>query len=47
MATLVTSGKTNITQTDLPRGVRFFAKPYLQPQIESALRQLIGDSASA
>ena len=47
IATLLTSGKEMLAQSDLPRGVRFVAKPYLQPQIEVALRQLIGDSASA
>jgi CheY-like chemotaxis protein len=45
IATLVTSGKTRTT--DLPSGVRFFTKPYFRPQIEAALRQLLGGSASA
>jgi CheY-like chemotaxis protein len=47
VATLVTSGKKMIAQSDLPRGARFIAKPYLQSQVEAALRQLIGGSASA
>jgi two-component system, response regulator PdtaR len=37
---LVTSGQTSITPADLPRGVRFFNKPYLPREIEAALRQL-------
>jgi two-component system, response regulator PdtaR len=37
---LLTSGTAN--PASLPRGVRFVAKPYLPPQIEAALRQLIG-----
>jgi CheY-like chemotaxis protein len=41
VAGLVSSGKSSITETDLPSGVRFFAKPYLPFQIEAALRQLI------
>jgi CheY-like chemotaxis protein len=45
IATLVTSGKTRTT--DLPSGVRFITKPYFRPQIEAALRQLLGGSASA
>jgi hypothetical protein len=36
-----------ITQSALPRGARFIAKPYVQAQIETALRELIGGSASA
>jgi hypothetical protein len=38
---LVASGKTSIAPADLPRGVRFVAKPCLPLQIEAALRQLI------
>jgi CheY-like chemotaxis protein len=38
---LVASGQTSIAPADLPRGVRFFAKPYLPLQIEVALRELI------
>jgi len=42
VATLLTSGKTSITQLDLQNGVRFFAKPYLPRQIEAVLREVIG-----
>lgn len=41
VAGLVSSGKSVVPEADLPRGVRFFAKPYLSFQIEAALRQLI------
>jgi DNA-binding NtrC family response regulator len=41
VAVLVASGKTDIT--DLPTGVQFLAKPYGSLQIETALRQLVGD----
>lgn len=41
VAGIVSSGKSSITEMDLPRGVRFFAKPYQPFQIEAALRQLI------
>ena len=47
IATLVTSGREMITPSALPRGARFVAKPYLQAQIETALRELIGGPASA
>jgi hypothetical protein len=33
---------TNVTPADLPRGVRFFNKPYSLLQIKTALRQLFG-----
>lgn len=41
VAGLVSSGRSSISETELPSGVRFFAKPYLPFQIETALRQLI------
>ena len=39
---LVTSGRTIMTEADLPKGIPFLPKPYLPTQIEAALRQLIG-----
>ena len=42
IAALVTSGKVDIAPADLPRGARFFAKPWRPIQIEAALRQAIG-----
>ena len=45
VAALVTSGKTNIAEADLPRGVPFFRKPYLPFQIQAALRHLIAEVA--
>ncbi len=42
VAALVASGKSSIAPDDLPRGVRFFAKPYRPCQLETALRQLVG-----
>jgi len=41
VALIVTSGQTNVPETDLPTGGRFLRKPYAAVQIESALRQLI------
>jgi len=41
VASLVTSGSTNMSEADLPSGVRFFAKPYLRCEIIAALRGLI------
>ncbi len=41
VAALVTSGKTSITEADLPSGVPFLPKPYLPSQIEAALGELI------
>jgi CheY-like chemotaxis protein len=38
---IVTSGRANIMESDLPAGGRFFRKPYDPAQIETALRQLI------
>lgn len=42
IAALITSGKVDIPPSDLPRGARFFAKPWRPVQIEAALRQAIG-----
>jgi CheY-like chemotaxis protein len=36
---IVTSGREQITEQDLPKGVRFFAKPYSPIQITGALRE--------
>jgi CheY-like chemotaxis protein len=36
---IVTSGREQITEQDLPKGVRFFAKPYSPLQIRDALRE--------
>ena len=41
VALIVTSGLTNISAGDLPKGVRFVGKPYRPAAIETALRQLI------
>lgn len=41
VALIVTSGQTNVPESDLPTGGRFLRKPYAPVQIESALRQLI------
>ena len=38
---IVTSGRANVQETDLPTGARFLRKPYEQAQIEAGLRQLI------
>jgi CheY-like chemotaxis protein len=38
---IVTSGRANVQETDLPTGARFLRKPYEHAQIEAALRQLI------
>jgi CheY-like chemotaxis protein len=36
---IVTSGHERLTEQDLPKGVRFFAKPYTPIQITGALRE--------
>ena len=41
VALIVTSGQTNVPESDLPAGGRFLPKPYAPLQIETALRQLI------
>jgi len=41
VALIVTSGQTNVPESDLPTGGRFLRKPYGPVQIENALRQLI------
>ncbi len=41
VALLVTSGKRNVIQSELPNGARFLPKPYLPSQIETALRELL------
>ena len=41
VALIVTSGKTNVPEDDLPTGGRFLPKPYHQAQIGSVLKQLI------
>jgi CheY-like chemotaxis protein len=41
VALIVTSGQTNVLESDLPTGGRFFKKPYAFEQIETALRQLV------
>jgi CheY-like chemotaxis protein len=41
VALIVTSGKTNVPEDDLPTGGRFLPKPYHQAQIRSVLKQLI------
>ena len=41
VALIVTSGQTNVPETDLPTGGRFLRKPYAAVQAETALRQLI------
>ena len=41
VALIVTSGQTNVPETDLPTGGRFLRKPYAAVQIDTALRQLI------
>lgn len=41
VALIVTSGRANVQETDLPTGARFLRKPYEHAQIEAALRQLI------
>jgi CheY-like chemotaxis protein len=42
VALIVTSGRTNVLESDLPTGGRFLKKPYEPMQIETALRELIG-----
>ena len=41
VALIVTSGRTNVLESDLPIGGRFLKKPYEPIQIETALRELI------
>jgi two-component system, response regulator PdtaR len=41
VALLVTSGKTRVSQSDLPSGARFIPKPYLPLQIKRTLRELL------
>jgi CheY-like chemotaxis protein len=41
VALLVTSGKTPVTASDLPRGARFLPKPYFPLQVEMTLRELL------
>ena len=41
VALIVTSGQTNVLESDLPTGGRFLRKPYAATQIETALRELI------
>ena len=41
LALIVTSGKSDVLDTDLPVGGRFIRKPYDRWQIESMLRQLV------
>ena len=41
IALIITSGQTNVPDSELPSGGRFLRKPYAPMQIEAALRQLI------
>jgi CheY-like chemotaxis protein len=41
VALIVTSGRTNVVESDLPSGGRFLRKPYELTHVEGALRQLI------
>src|SRR3954468_1785306 len=41
VALIVTSGKTDVSNTDLPSGGRFLSKPYRPAQIAESLRELI------
>lgn len=41
VALIVTSGKADVPDTDLPAGGRFLKKPYAPAQIEAALLQLL------
>ena len=41
VALLVTSGKTPVTASDLPRGARFLPKPSFPLQVEMTLRELL------
>jgi DNA-binding NtrC family response regulator len=38
---LLTSGKTEIAQSELPRRTRFIRKPYLTSEVETLLRDLM------
>jgi CheY-like chemotaxis protein len=41
VALIVTSGRTQISEADLPSGGRFLGKPYHSGQVGATLRQLI------
>lgn len=41
VALLVTSGKGQVLESELPNGGRFLAKPYLPFQVETVLRELL------
>jgi CheY-like chemotaxis protein len=41
LALIVTSGKSEVLEIDLPAGGRFVRKPYDRSQIETMLRQLV------
>jgi CheY-like chemotaxis protein len=41
VALLVTSGKTPVIASDLPKGARFLPKPYFPLQIEITLREML------
>ncbi len=42
VALIVTSGRTKISEADLPSGGRFLDKPYHSGQVGATLQQLIG-----
>jgi CheY-like chemotaxis protein len=44
VALLVTSGKTPVIASDLPKGARFLPKPYFPLQIEMTLREMLEKS---
>jgi CheY-like chemotaxis protein len=46
VALLVTSGKGQVLESELPIGGRFLAKPYLPFQIETVLRELLEKARS-
>jgi len=41
VALLVTSGHTNVAESELPSGGRFLRKPYMFAEVGTALRQLV------
>ena len=41
VALIVTSGKVDILETDLPAGGKFLRKPYALEQVQNALRDLL------
>jgi CheY-like chemotaxis protein len=41
VALILTSGRANVVDKDLPGGGRFLSKPYGASEIEAALRQLV------